>query len=422
MSKIIEHFETITAIPHCSEAADGLFDYLVAFASRHGYTVQTDATHNILASKGRPKLALQVHYDMVCMGKAPTIETYVEAGWMHARDASLGADNGIGIAMMMVLMEEGAELEFLFTADEEIGLIGASALALDIRASQMLNLDSEDEGDVTIGCAGGADITAVMEDTMLLGEGACYEVAVHGLPGGHSGVDIDRGIPSAIKVLAAYLYDHGVAQIATIVAGERRNAIPAHAVAIVRSVVPLEADEVVQVRLLDEAPEVYARSREIVETLHGFEHGVRTMNGTLGIPQTSINLALVYADGAGNVTIETSARAMSMKDLDVLVQETVSNFEKESFSVRIEDKYPAWTPEENDLTQTAAEAMKREFGHANIMAIHAGLECGILRQKFPHIQFASIGPTIRYPHSTRECVDLASVERTFEVVKKIIMG
>ena len=129
MSAIIEHFKTLTKIPHCSKEADKLLEYLSLFAEERGYVVRIDSAKNILISKGSPKLCLQAHYDMVCMGKAPNIETYEEDGWMKARDSSLGADNGIAIAMMMSLMDEGEELEFLLTSDEEIGLIGANALS-----------------------------------------------------------------------------------------------------------------------------------------------------------------------------------------------------------------------------------------------------------------------------------------------------
>jgi dipeptidase D len=421
MSKMIEHFKTITQIPHCSESAGELFAFLVAFAREHGYTVETDDAENILAHRGTPRLCLQAHYDMVCMGTAPKIETVEEAGWLRASSSSLGADNGIAIAMMMALMEEGAEVEFLLTSDEEIGLIGASALALEVRASQMLNLDSEEEAVVTIGCAGGADIIGEVSGEQIPGSGVCYEVAVRGLPGGHSGVDIDRGIPSAIKVLFAYLHDHGVEQIASVIAGQRRNAIPSDAIAIVRSDASLDSVGDVQVRLLSEQPKVYAKSRTLIEWVHEFKQGVRTHNETLGTPQTSINLALINdAHEPQGLTIETSARAMSMEDLDILIQETVAGMDAVGFSVRVEDRSLAWRPEENAFTRAVAEVMKAEFGTVEISAIHAGLECGILSQRFPQIEFASIGPTIHYPHSTREEVDVASVERTYRVVKEIV--
>ena len=421
MSKIIDHFKVLTQIPHCSQDAEALFLYLRDFASDHGYAVQIDDAENILASKGKPEICLQAHYDMVCMGSAPQIETEEREGWLHAVDASLGADNGIGIAMMMALMEEGVAAEFLFTADEEVGLIGANALDFKLLSSRMLNLDSEDEAEVYIGCAGGADIIGEVFDEQVPGHGACYEVAVRGLPGGHSGVDIDKEIPSAITLLAEYLHEERVDQLSTIIAGERRNAIPSNAIAIVRSDTPLTGRDKVTVRLLAESPDVYRASREILDYLYRFKQGVRLMNTQLGIPQTSINLAMVNDTySPRGLRIEVSARAMSMVDLEVLIAETVAEMEMSGLAVRVEDKYPAWKPEENSFTREVAVAMDVEFGTAKTVAIHAGLECGVLSQKYPQIQFASIGPTIRYPHSTRECVDLASVERTFRVVEKIV--
>jgi len=257
MSSIIKHFQTLTQIPHCSREADKLLNFLVAFAKERNYAVEVDEVKNILISKGSPILCLQAHYDMVCMGKAPTIETYEEDGWMKAKDSSLGADNGMAIAMMMRLMDEGQELEFLLTSDEEIGLIGANEVAFDLKSKAMLNLDSEDEAEVYIGCAGGADITASNQDMYVEGKGDCYEVAVKGLVGGHSGVDIDKGIPSAIKVLGEYIFNNNITQLASIYAGERRNSIPANAIAIVRSEKTLSDHGDVKVRKLNEEPLVF---------------------------------------------------------------------------------------------------------------------------------------------------------------------
>ena len=420
MSKIIEYFEKITQIPHCSQEAERLFDFLVVFARKRGYEVEVDEAKNIHISKGTPKLCLQAHYDMVCMGKAPEIETIVEKSIMRAKDSSLGADNGMAIAMMMQLMEEGRALEFLLTSDEEIGLIGANALAFDLKADYMLNLDSEDEAEVYIGCAGGADIVAVKQGLYRAGSGSCYEVAVKGLPGGHSGVDIDKGIPSAVKLLGSYLKEAGVTQLAALYAGERRNAIPANAVAVVRSETALESSETVAVRMLNESPAVLQESAEVIALIDAFRHGVHAMNERLGIPHTSINLAIVTIDEQSGMQIETSARAMDMEALERLTQETVALFEQYGFETKVEDKYPAWKPEVTDFTKLVDEEMRSVFGESRLMAIHAGLECGVISQKYPHMQFASIGPTIRYPHSTREEVDLVSVEKTFAVLSAVI--
>ena len=420
MSSIIEHFQTLTQIPHCSKIADRLLEFLVSFSKERGYDVEVDNVKNIFISKGSPTLCLQAHYDMVCMGKAPVIETYIEEGWMKAKDASLGADNGMAIAMMMQLMDEGKELEFLFTSDEEVGLIGANKVAFDLKSPYMLNLDSEDEAEVYIGCAGGVDITASKQDSYVDGTGTCYEVAVKGLVGGHSGVDIDKGIPSAIKVLGEYLHEHGITQLASMYAGERRNSIPANAVAIVRSESKLENTELVKIRELTERPKVLREGDKAIEMIHRFKHGVHAQNEELGIPDVSINLAIITADEKGGLLVETSARAMDAVKLENISQETLAFFKAYGFRVKLEDKYPAWKPDISDFTNLVSQEMQSVFGKTKMMAIHAGLECGVIAEKYPAMKFASIGPTIRYPHSTREMVDLESVERTFEVLQRII--
>lgn len=426
MSEIIEHFKTLTQIPHCSKDADKLLDFLVAFAKERNYKVEVDGVKNIYISKGKPTLCLQAHYDMVCMGRAPMIETYIEDGVMRAKDSSLGADNGMAIAMMMQCMDEDRELEFLLTSDEEIGLIGANEVAFDLRSKYMLNLDSEDEAEVYIGCAGGADITAFKQHSYIEGEGTCYEVAVKGLVGGHSGVDIDKGIPSAIKILGRYLVENDVKQLASIYAGERRNSIPANAVAIVRSEKSLETNPStssgndVVVRELSESPKVLKEGEKILSLIDSFKHGVHAMNDALSIPDVSINLAIITADEKGGVQIETSARAMGAKELENLTDETVEMLESYGFGVQVEDKYPAWKPDISEFTNLVSDEMKAVFGKTKMMAIHAGLECGVIAEKYPAMKFASIGPTIRYPHSTREEVDLASVERTYKVLLGII--
>jgi len=420
MSPIIEHFQTLTQIPHCSKDADKLLNFLVDFAKERDYTVEVDEVKNIFMIKGLPTLCLQAHYDMVCMGQAPVLETYVEDGWMKAVDSSLGADNGMAIAMMMQLMDESEDLEFLLTSDEEIGLIGANEVAFNLKSQYMLNLDSEDEAEVYIGCAGGVDITASKQDDYIEGKGTCYEVAVKALVGGHSGVDIDKGIPSAIKVLGKYLVEQNVNQLVSIYAGERRNSIPANAVAVVYSETKLENTELVKVRELNENAQVLKDGSQTIAMIDAFKHGVHATNSELGIPDVSINLAIITADEKGGLLVETSARAMGAEKLEMLSSETLDFFKGFGFDVALEDKYPAWKPDISEFTNLVSAEMKKVFGTTKMMAIHAGLECGVIAEKYPEMKFASIGPTIRYPHSTREMVNLDSVERTYEVLKAII--
>jgi dipeptidase D len=203
-------------------------------------------------------------------------------------------------------------------------------------------------------------------------------------------------------------------------AGERRNSIPANAVAIVRSEKLLEGKGDVAVRKLKEEPEVLSEGQKTIALIDAFKHGVHATHDELGIPDVSINLAIITADEKGGLKVETSARAMGAEELETLTKQTVKMFESYGFSTEVEDKYPAWKPDISEFTHLVSEEMKSVFGRTKMMAIHAGLECGVIAEKYPMMKFASIGPTIWYPHSTREEVDLGSVERTYEVLKGII--
>jgi len=316
------------------------------------------------------------------------------------------------------LMDEGVELEFLITAEEEIGLIGANALSFDLQSKMMLNLDSEDEAEVYIGCAGGVDIIATKPYALIADNRPAYRVTVSGLSGGHSGVDIDKGIPNALKLLAGYLKDQKIGLV-SIGGGERRNSIPTQASAVVKSDRLLQGNEIVSVEAIESSDPVLYAGDEIIDLMKGFSHGVQEMNGAFKIPERSINLAIVSTKD-GLCQIETSARAMSAEGLTQISGETLYFFESYGFDVEMLDKYPSWKPEVNSLTEEVSVCMEEVFGESKMMAIHAGLECGVIAQKYPALKLASIGPTIRYPHSTREKVKIDSVEKTFDVLKRVI--
>ena len=362
-------------------------------------------------------MALQAHYDMVCMGEAPNIKTYVKDGWMYAKNASLGADNGIAIAMMMSLIERGEELEFLLTADEEVGLVGAGNLNLKLNAHYMLNVDYEDEAIVCIGCAGGADIVATKSFSKSKRYAYAYEVSVTGLMGGHSGVDIDKNIPNAIKILSDYLEDKEV-NIASFSGGERRNSIPSNAKVKLTSKEPLEGNELVEVKLLSETLVIY-ESKEFIELLAKFKTGIHDYNEEFNLPDISINLAIVSFK-QGIAKIECSSRAMSVEGQNKIDSYAIELFKSYGYEVTIEDKYSPWRPEVNEFTSMVNQSMEKVFGESRYEAIHAGLECGVILERYPHIKFASIGPNIDSPHSTREGVELASVEKTFEVIEELL--
>jgi len=414
---ITEHFKTITKIPHCSGATKELENFLVSFAKDRGFEVSVDQKGNIFAYKGKRDIAFQAHYDMVCVGKAPNIELLYEDRFLFAKESSLGADNGIAVAMMMEMIDEGINGEYIFTNDEEIGLIGAGALEFDLKAKYMLNLDSEDEAQVYIGCAGGVDIKAFKEYEKSSLEGDFYEINIQNLPGGHSGVQIDQNIPNAIKVFGDFLKDKDV-QIAYLKGGERINSIPTTLRAIISSPDKISNAKMVDVVRFKGRFEVCKNSNEIISLINGFKNGVLSYNKKLNIPQNSINLALIdLKDGV--LSIESSARSMSNDDLEDLKISYEKYLKSYRYQVSTDGKYPAWKPSSNEFTELVCKVVKGMFNRCELKAIHAGLECAIISDIYPHIKIASIGPTITSPHSTNEKVDLESVERTYKVVREI---
>jgi dipeptidase D len=421
MQRLLELFKIITTLPHCSKESRVLANYIESFAESCNYTVHVDQVGNILCYQNHDALVLQAHYDMVCIGKAPHIELIEEENRLSADNSTLGADNGIGVAMMLALMEEGAPVQCLFTADEEVGLIGANALAFDLKAKQLLNLDTEEEGHVFVGCAGGSDLYAkqVLKEQSCRDQNYVYRVTITGCVGGHSGVDIDKGIDNAIVSLAKVLDDHGV-NLIRLQGGERINAIAKHAEAIVSTAQPLVIDhDNITVELLEVGSMCYKNSDQLLRFLATFNQGVRAYNFALDVPQTSINLATVSLD-KGRLEVAFSARSMAKNDLETITQETKEILEALGFTVTTDGKYPPWEPTINDFTKKVADISKQHFNISEYKAIHAGLECAIIQDKYPFLEIASIGPNIFYPHSTREYVELDSVERVYNVVKEII--
>ncbi len=417
-SSVIKHFRKLCDIPHCSYEAEAMKVYLVASSAEYGYKVSVDEAGNILAKKEGAKVTLQAHYDMVCIGVEFPLVLQESEGWLSATDSTLGADNGMGMAMMLSLMESGAEVDCLFTAEEEVGLIGARGLELDLSTPYLLNLDSEEEGIVTIGCAGGVDIIATKKLQRQKKRLHLYEYHVSGLAGGHSGVDIDKEIPNAISLLFKKLCDTE-SFIVEVNGGERRNSIPKKA----DIVFGLEEETLIdgaQYLGLKEA-EVMDKSCEVIAMLAGFESGVRDLNSELNIVETSINLALIESSNDA-LRVQLSGRSMAKEALVALEKETSVYFEKEGFDVEAEGFYSPWRPEKNDFSNVVLSETKKIFENAAYGAIHAGLECGIIKEKYAEILMASIGPNILYPHSNREKVELASVERVFVSLQDIIRG
>jgi len=389
--KIIDLFKEISSVKRCSYETDEMRRFLIDKIERNGYFYKTDAAGNIYAYKNGSVLALQAHYDMVCVG-SERIKIVFENGWLRAEDSSLGADNGIGVAIMLCLMEEYDNLEFLFTNDEEVGLIGAFNLdtdVIDIKSDYLLNLDSEDEN-IYIGCAGGADVLITYPLKVEEKRGYTGIMSVTSLPGGHSGVDIDKNVPNAIKELALK-----VQNVCAFEGGERRNSIPSNAKAEI--FYECEGGEIKSVFCDD-----------YLEFLRKLPHGVLEWDFEFKTVSKSVNLATVE-----NEKIVLSIRANSNEKLEELKE--FVKMKSRGAEIRFTSQYPAWKPEISKLSEILKEIKKSEY-----RVIHAGLECAVLKNKFPEVAMASIGPVILYPHSVREKVEIKSVFETYENVKNLI--
>lgn len=423
--RTIEIFKEITKIPRCSGTFEPFITYVKEFAKKYNYICEVDTSNNILCYKkdGKREICLQSHYDIVCLEDGKIPEVLEEDGFLVARDSTLGADNGIGCSYMLALIEEGVEAEYLFTSDEEIGLIGANHIELELQAQKMLNLDSEMEGEICIGCAGGVDIFALTNKGEYLKnkeKKTLYEISIDGLDGGHSGVDIDKNIPNAIKLLAKSIKECD-GELLDFEGGEKINSIPKSARAIiVTNNVPKVTHPNIKIEKVVQDTQHYKRlDPNIIDFIYIFANGVRGYDKELEVVLNSINLARIENTIEG-VKISLSARSMDSDELRSLSTETVILLEMFGFEVSTSGKYPPWKPNKNSFVNEVYESYKKVIPEATLNAIHAGLECAIFKDKYPNIDVCSIGPNIYFPHSNRERCEISSVIKIFEVIKEIV--
>jgi len=388
LKEVLENFIEITKIPHCSGDTKQIREFLTDYAKECGYETLIDKAGNLLVTSKNPQICFQSHMDMVCVGDTANIEVIQEDGYLKAKNSSLGADNGIGMAIMMYLMKRYDDLEFLFTNDEEIGLIGAKNLTLNIKSKYLLNLDSEDDSVILIGCAGGVDVKIKYPLKKKKIKASIGNISIKNLPGGHSGVDINKNIPNAIIELI-----NKVDSLIFIKGGERRNSIPVNAYA-------LEAFEG------NEEVEVY--DNEYLKFLRKIPHGVIEYDFEFKIPSKSVNFAIINEN-----EIVLSARANTNEKLEEIKE--YIKIKTLGCEIEFEDEYPAWAPEKSEL------ALKlKDITNNKLEVIHAGLECGILKEKFKDVSMASFGPNIENPHSVRERVNIKSIKKVISNIEKLL--
>jgi len=412
-------FKQVCKIPHCSGHTMEMGTFIRRWAESYGYAVKSDKAGNIICYHDEATLTLQSHYDMLCLGETPNLELIEKMGKLSAKESTLGADSAVGVSLMLLAMKDKKPVDCLFTTDEEIGLIGVKALDLNIKTQHVLNLNAQEGETVYIACAGGVDLRGTLELQRLLVEGAkYYECSIDKLPGGHSGLDIDKNIPNANLEIVKLLNKSDI-KLADISGGQARNTISKSAKALFiieeGSHVPSQFKEA-QNR---EHVHYYADTQNILSALVNMPHGVKKDNNIYNIPHYSVNFAQMKIED-NKLIVELSLRAMDGVGMIQLEEQTRSYLDNFGFKIREENAYPAWIIEKSEFAQRLSFSVEEVEGFVELKAVHAGLECAVLKRKAPKLEFASIGANITASHTTRESVDMSSVERLKEIVYKFI--
>ena len=465
-----KHFDVLAATPRASTKEAAARNYVVGRAKALGLEYTQDAAGNLVVRKpahpGRenaPMALLQGHLDMVCEKNENTphnfdtdpIKVWREGDWLKAEGTTLGSDNGVGVSAALAVMESTdiahGPLEFVFTIDEESGLTGAAEFPGGLLKSKyFLNLDNEETGTICIGCAGGVKTIGRRKVAMVNASGdSAWRVKVSGLRGGHSGVDIHQGRGNALRVLGATLQkitSKLKAGIASITGGSAQNAIPREAAA----VVVIDSAQEKELRSLLAEAEQHWKSdlggfdaelqitmeksarpekviadddlKRITDLLVALPHGVLAMSPDVpGLVQNSTNLAVITVnDGAAEII--TSQRSAIESSRNALAQTVATVFRMVEFKPEHSGNYPGWKPEPtSEIVQKLQSVHEQLFGKpAKLIAMHAGLECGVIGEKYPGMQMVSFGPTIVDPHSPNERVQISTVQSFWKFLRAVL--
>ncbi len=470
-SAVWKYFGEITKIPRPSKHEGMISRYIRDFAAKEGLELRSDKTGNLLISlpatpgkEGVPSICMQGHLDMVTEKNAETVHDFMKdpltlervGDAIKAKGTTLGADNGLGIATMLAVIKDGelvhGPLEFLMTIDEESGLTGAKNLDPElVRSRILLNLDSEEEGALYVGCSGGRDTLASwdlqVED--LPEKMQAFTLRVSGLRGGHSGLDIDKQRGNAIKILGRFLLEVeklGV-RVATLNGGNKRNAIPREAVAAGFIPKPKWAEAearftefLAKVRSEFEAADpgltaewseegvkkgkVLKRTlqKKLLRLLDALPHGVLKMSHEIpGLVQTSTNFGVI-STGRKAITVTTSQRGSVASELEHASHAMASLLNLAGGEVEFSTGYPGWKPNlASPVLKRVIECHEKLFHKKpEVKAIHAGLECGIIGERYPDMDMVSFGPTIIGAHSPDERAEIPTVPRFYSLLKDVL--
>ena len=468
---IWKHFAALNAVPRPSKKEERVIAFIKAFGVDLGLETVQDTIGNVIIRKAatlgmedRKTVVLQSHLDMVHQKNASTdfdfstqgIQMYIDGDWVKAKGTTLGADNGLGVATIMAILEstelDHPALEALFTIDEETGMTGAMGLEAGVlKADILLNLDTEKDDEIGVGCAGGIDVTAsrsyVLEPTPQ--SALAYTITVKGLQGGHSGMDIHKGFANANKLMARLLCDgfdkYGL-RISRIDGGSLRNAIPRECFALLvvdtvhqtnfeRATTALISDIENEYSSIEPGLCIVLNSCELPETVMELEvqqpllkslqaahNGVYRMSPDIdGLVETSNNVARVMVD-SGQCSIGCLTRSSVESSKKDLAQALKSTFELAGFVVEFSGEYPGWTPNmQASILGVLTDLYKNLFNSApRVAACHAGLECGILGTHYPEMEMISFGPNIKGAHSPDERLQISSVQKFWVFIKAIL--
>ena len=471
-SSIWRHFYALTRVPRPSGHVEKVQQFLLDFARETGVEAFLDKAGNVVMRKAatpgmenRKTVTLQAHMDMVPQKLSDSphnfetdpIEAYVDGEWVKARGTTLGADNGIGVATELAILASDdlkhPRLECLFTVDEETGLTGASAIDPGLlKGSMLINLDSEDDGEFFIGCAGGMNTTATFRyEKKEMPAGLFYfEVKVSGLKGGHSGGDIHLNRGNANKILSRFLWQtmkETDLKLSLIEGGNLHNAIPREARAV--CAVPMDYKETLRVEfnhftadiegefaIADSGVRLSLEScdrpshmiddcttKRLLYSLVACPHGVQRMSDEMpGIVETSTNLAAIKMTGNDSILITTSQRSSVESSKKDIARTVESVFALAGAEVEHSEGYPGWKPNpKSPIANIVASTYEKLFGKkAKIIAIHAGLECGLFLEKYPHLDMVSVGPTMRGVHSPDEQLHIGDTQKFWQLIVHVL--
>lgn len=461
-------FADLNAIPRPSKKEERVIAFMKDFGNNLGLETMEDEVGNVIirkpATKGmedRKTVILQSHLDMVHQKNGDTnfnfdtqgIEMVVDGDWVRAKGTTLGADNGLGVATIMAILEsneiEHPAIEALFTIDEETGMTGAKGLKGGLlKGDILLNLDTEEDDEIGVGCAGGVDVTATgtYAETDAPKNAATFTIQVKGLNGGHSGMDIIKGLGNANKLMNRLLFaTKDFMQLAKLEGGSLRNAIPRESVANVvvsseekflAAFEKTKMDILLEYKSLEPNLSITAKKsnetfmkvmgndaqKVFLNAMNAAHNGVYRMSPDIeDLVETSNNIAKVSVEN-GSIKIECLTRSSVESSKDVLANALTSAFELAGYEAKLAGDYPGWAPNmDSPILKVLDNLYEKMNGEkANVAACHAGLECGILGQNYPEMDMISFGPTIKGAHSPDEGASISSAQKYWEFVLEIL--